>query len=77
MTDTDSLMLKIKTRDIWADIRAFNSAHENWIEDDHNPRNGQLGVFKSETGKDPIISFVGLRAKMYSFVTERATTKNT
>ena len=30
----------------------------------------QLGVFKSETGKDPIISFVGLRAKMYSFVTE-------
>ena len=31
---------------------------------------GQLGVFKSETGKAPIISFVGLRAKMYSFVTE-------
>ena len=27
-------------------------------------------MFKSETGKDPIISFVGLRAKMYSFVTE-------
>ena len=30
----------------------------------------QLGVLKSETGKDPIMSFVGLRAKMYSFVTE-------
>ena len=30
----------------------------------------QLGVLKSETGKDLIISFVGLRAKMYSFVTE-------
>ena len=27
-------------------------------------------MFKSETGKDPIISFVGLRAKMYSFLTE-------
>ena len=27
-------------------------------------------MFKSETGKDPIISFVGLQAKMYSFVTE-------
>ena len=27
-------------------------------------------MFKSETGKDPIMSFVGLRAKMYSFVTE-------
>ena len=35
-----------------------------------SPWNGQLGVFKSETGKDPIMSFVGLRAKMYSFVTE-------
>ena len=43
-TDTDSLMIKVKTRDIWAHIRAFNSAHENWIEDDHhNPCNGQLG----------------------------------
>ena len=30
----------------------------------------QLGVLKSETGKDPIMSFVGLRAKMCSFVTE-------
>ena len=70
MTDTDSLMLKVKTKDIWADIKAFNREHENWIEDEGNPRNGQLGVFKSETGKDPIMSFVGLRAKMYSFVTE-------
>ena len=68
MTDTDSLMLKVKTKDIWADIKAFNREHENWIEDEGNPRNGQLGVFKSETGKDTIISFVGLRAKMYSFV---------
>ena len=68
MTDTDSLMLKVKTKDIWADIKAFNRGHENWIEDEGNPRNGQLGVFKSETGKDPIMSFVGLRAKMYSFV---------
>ena len=68
MTDTDSLMLKVKTKDIWADIKAFNREHENWIEDEGNPRNGQLGVFKSETGKDPIMSFVGLRAKMYSFV---------
>ena len=53
MTDADSLMLKVKTKDIWADIKAFNREHENWIEDEGNPRNGQLGVFKSETGKDP------------------------
>ena len=24
MTDTDPLMLKVKTKDIWADIKAFN-----------------------------------------------------
>ena len=65
MTDTDSLMLKVKKT---KDIKAFNREHENWIEDEGNPRNGQLGVFKSETGKDTIMSFVGLRAKMYSFV---------
>ena len=54
MTDTDSLMLKVKKiKDIWADIKTFNREHENWIEDEGNPRNGQLGVFKSETGKDP------------------------
>ena len=35
MTDTDSLMLKVKkTKDIWADIKAFNREHENWIEDE-------------------------------------------
>ena len=54
MTDTDSLILKVKTtKDIWADIKAFNREHEKWIEDEGNPRNGQLGVFKSETGKGP------------------------
>ena len=68
MTDTDSFMLKVKTKDIWADIKAFNREHEKWIEDEGNLRNGQLDVLKSETGKGPIISFVGLRAKMCSFV---------
>ena len=67
MTDTDSLMLKVKTKDIWADIKAFNREHENWIEDEGNPRNGQLGVFKSETAR-PHHLLCRLRAKMYSFV---------
>ena len=40
MTDTDSLMLKVKkkAKDIWADIKAFNREHENWIEDESNPK---------------------------------------
>lgn len=70
MTDTDSLMLEIKTDDFWKDVEVFNKANNGWIQAEGNPRNGQLGVFKSETGDDPIVEFVGLRAKMYSYITE-------
>ena len=70
MTDMDSLMLEIKTRDLWGDIDKLNFLNGDWIEQEGNPRNGKIGVFKSETGKDPITEFVGLHAKMYSFVTE-------
>ena len=52
------------------DIDKLNAYNGNWIEQEGNERNGEIGVFKSETGKDPIVEFVGLRAKMYSFVTE-------
>ena len=38
------------------------------IEEEENKWNGEISVFKSETGKDPITEFVGLCAKMYSFV---------
>lgn len=70
MTDTDSLMLEIKTDDFWKDVEVFNRANNGWIQAEGNPRNNQLGVFKSETGNDPIVEFVGLRAKMYSYITE-------
>ena len=70
MTDTDSLMLEIKTDDLWRDIHFLNLEYGDWIEEMGNPRNGEIGVFKSETGTDPIVEFVGLRAKMYSFITE-------
>ena len=71
MTDTDRLMLEIKTDDFWKDVEQFNQKNNGWIQAEGNSRNGQLGVFKSETGDDPIVEFVGLRAKMYSFITER------
>ena len=69
MTDTDSLMLKIKTKDLWGDIAKLNTYNGDWIEEG-NEWNGEISVFKSETGKDPIMEFVGLRAKMYLFITE-------
>ena len=43
MTDTDSLMLKVKTKDIWADTKAFNREHEDWIEDEGNPKKWTIG----------------------------------
>ena len=70
MTDTDSLMLEIKMDDFWKDVEVFNKKNNGWIQADGNPWNSQLGMFKSETGDDPIVEFVGLRAKMYSFITE-------
>ena len=70
MTDTDSLMLEIKTRDLWEDIGKLNAYNGDWIEEEGNERNGEISIFKSETGKDPITEFVGLCTKMYSFVTE-------
>ena len=70
MTDTDSLMLEIKTKDLWGDINKLNAYFGNWIEEEGNEHNGEICVFKSETGKDPITEFMGLRAKIYSFITE-------
>ena len=58
MTDTDSLMLEIKTKDLWGDINKLNMYFGNWIEQEGDERNGEIGVFKSETGKDPITEFV-------------------
>ena len=70
MTDTDSMILEIKTDDFWKDVEVLNKKNNGWIRAEGNSWNGQLGVFKSETGDDPIVEFLGLRAKMYSFITE-------
>ena len=59
MTDTDSLMLEIKTDGLWRDIHFLNLGYGNWIEEMGNPRDGEIDVFKSETGTDPVVEFVG------------------
>ena len=70
MTNTDSLMFKVKTKDIWGDIDKLNFYNGDWIEQEGNERNGEISVFKSKTGKDPITEFIGLHTKMYSYITE-------
>ena len=59
MTDTNSLMLEIKTKDLWEDIDKLNFYYGDWIEEEGNERNGEIGVFKSETGKTPSLSSLG------------------
>ncbi|KAF0146745.1 MAG: hypothetical protein FD187_3218 [bacterium] len=71
-TDTDSLMYHIEANDVYADMRAnkekfdfsgYPPAHPNY--DATNCK--KIGVFKDETNGMPIIEFVGLMAKMYSY----------
>ena len=77
-TDTDSLMYHIETPDLYADIAAakaeldtsnYDPAHPAYS----NDNNKRIGLLKDETGGMPIIEFVGLRAKMYSFTYMDAT----
>lgn len=81
-TDTDSLMMEITTDDIFSDIAAINknpkyecpidvSTFDKEIIEKYNiptTNNKVIGAFKSETGSKQIAEFVGLRAKMYSYV---------
>ncbi|XP_033762615.1 uncharacterized protein LOC117344073 [Pecten maximus] len=72
-TDTDSLTYLTHTDDIYADIFVnldlFDTS--NYPIDDllYSTTNKKvLGKMKDETGGNPIKEFVGLRAKMYSYV---------
>ena len=72
-TDTDSLTYEIKTEDIyqdfWNDKEKFdNSDYPESSPYFYNKNKKVLGKFKDETQGIPIIEFVGLRSKMYSYI---------
>ena len=81
-TDTDSLMMEITTDDIYRDIAEINknpkyecpidvSTFDKEIIEKYGiptTNNKVIGAFKSETGSQQIAEFVGLRAKMYSYI---------
>ena len=74
-TDTDSLTYEIKTEDIYADMAKNKDLYdfsdypkEHPLYDVSNKK--VIGKFKDETSSKIITEFVGLRAKMYSFVTD-------
>ncbi len=76
-TDTDELLLHIKTEGFYEDIKPdiekwFDTS--NLIENNKfeiEPKNlMKLGRFKIETGQNIVTVFVGLRAKMYFYAIE-------
>ena len=82
-TDTDSLLYRIETEDLFQDISGdvatnfdtseFPSDHEKVLDGTIKRMNKKvLGMMKDETCGKQIVDFVGLRAKCYSFVTEES-----
>ena len=77
-TDTDSLMYEIETEDFYKDISEdvrdrfdtsdYPENHPSGIPTGINKK--VLGMFKDEVAGKNIKEFVGLRAKLYSFITE-------
>ena len=78
MTDTDSLFMEIKTEDFYADILGDVEEFFDTSDYVHPPfagfptgKNKKVpGKFKDETAGKPIREFVGLKAKLYSFLLE-------
>ncbi|VDI38859.1 Hypothetical predicted protein [Mytilus galloprovincialis] len=71
MTDTDSFLYHVKTKDVYADMEKdkhlfdfSNYSRDHFLFDNTNAK--KPGLFKDETGGVPIEKFVGLRSKMYS-----------
>ena len=73
-TDTDSLMYDIATDDVykemWEQKDLYDFADYPTTHVYHDKMNNKvIGKFKDETKGDPIVEFVGLRPKMYSYQT--------
>ena len=74
-TDTDSVTYNIKTEDVykdfWADKDKFDFSGYKETSDFYDLKNKKvIGKMKDETAGVPIVEFVGLRSKMYSYVTK-------
>ena len=74
-TDTDSLMYHVETADIYKDmveskelydLSNFKSTNA-YYQPDFAANKAVVGKMKDETAGDPMVEFVGLRQKMYSF----------
>lgn len=77
-TDTDSLCYEIETKDFYKDITPYVKSmfdtsnypkdHKSGIETGVSKK--VIGMFKDEAGGQQITEFVGLRAKLYSYLVD-------
>ena len=72
-TDTDSLTYEIETKDAYKDFfkdkSKFDNSDYNKESPFYNTANKKvIGKFKDEAAGIPIIEFIGLRSKMYSYM---------
>lgn len=76
-TDTDSFVIELRTRDLYADLSVISHTLDtsNFPKENHylsglftNDYNSELFYFKSEVGGDDIVAFIALRAKVYSLI---------
>ena len=78
--DTDSFIYSVKTPDLYADLRLnLNIFDTSNYPKDHpcfSDKNYKvMGTFKDETGGDPIVEVVAIRAKLYLYRTASKTDK--
>ena len=72
-TDTDSLMYEIQTDDVYKDLFVDKEKFDNSDYSKDSPfyfgeNKKVIGKFKDEAAGIPIIEFVGLKSKMYSYI---------
>ena len=77
-TDTDSLTYEIETEDAYHDFWNDKDKFDNSDYDIKSPfykitNKKVIGKFKDEAAGQPIIEFIGLRSKMYSYVKDNET----
>lgn len=76
--DTDSFLYEITTDDIYHDLKDilqchFDTSNFPVTHPPHSLINKKVvGKLKDETAGDPIVEYVGLRPKMYSFITNKS-----
>ena len=81
-TDTDSLCYEIKTRDVykelWEDKQLFDKSDYSKYSPYFSVENKKfIGKFKDEAADMPIVEFIGLRSKMYSYVKDNGKNEKT